>query len=163
MFVAPPALPVRESVSICEILKRPSSYTKRIIHIQSNVILGMPHGAFLQDDSCPRLIILLGKDLPEAASSAENLVPTVLNACSRESGFAPEPGLFTGQLTYSSQGRIEFRLKAVKVQAETCAEIIDKVIKGTLSKPLTSEPSSPAALSPLPPAKPPHRPPPSFR
>ena len=106
------AMFTQQGVTVCTVQQRPSTYLKRIVSIQAEIVLALPHGAFLRDDNCPSRILPLGFDLPDADESAKDLVSEVFNACS------PDPphkryGRFVGRVAYSANGLIEFRLQSV--------------------------------------------------
>jgi hypothetical protein len=72
----------QQGLSVCSIQQRPSTNLKRVVSIHAEIVLALPHGAFLRDDSCPNRILRLGFDLPDADESAKDLLPDVYNACS---------------------------------------------------------------------------------
>jgi hypothetical protein len=116
------AMPGQHQVSLCAVLNRPASYRHRVVSIPAEILLALPHGAILLDKKCPRAALRLGFDLPEAGSSATNLISAIEGDCSD-----PRPdrvaGVFTGKLAYSADGRIELRLVSVKgLQTHSCAE-----------------------------------------
>jgi hypothetical protein len=110
----------QQQVSICEVLKRPADYRRRVISIPAEILLALPHGAILLDKNCSKRALRLGVDLPDADSTATNLVSLILNDCP-----SPRPdrvaGTFIGKLAYSADGRINLRLLSVEgLQAHPC-------------------------------------------
>ena len=103
----------KQPVSICEVLRRPATYRKYLIDIRAEILLALPHGAVLVDKHCPDTGIPLGFDLPDADSSATDLVSKIMNGCAE-----PRPhqvaGVFRGRLVYSSNSRVELRLLSVR-------------------------------------------------
>ena len=101
------------NVSVCDIQKKPSSYRDHLVSIHAEIVSAWPHGAFLRDQSCPNRILLLGYDLSDADESAKNLMPSLFSACVPS---APHKtfGQFTGRVSYSAKGVVEFRLQSVR-------------------------------------------------
>jgi hypothetical protein len=105
---------MQQSATVCNIRKHPSTYLKRTISIRAKIIWALPHGAYLQDDNCPKSVLLLGYDLPGADSSVSNLLPSTLSVCSPDSPNHKTHGDFTGRIAYSPKGVPEFRLESVR-------------------------------------------------
>jgi hypothetical protein len=110
----------QQTVSICDVVKRPSDYRKHLIAVRAEILLALPHGAVLLDKDCPNAAIRLGVDLPEAESSVTDLLSSILNDCS-EPKTDRVPGTFRGKLTFESDGRLYLHLKAVdELQIHPC-------------------------------------------
>ena len=115
MFVSLLALAMmQQSVTVCDIRRHPSAYLKRNITIRAKIVLALPHGAYLEDEKCPKLILGLGFDLPGADASVSNLIPSTLNDCSPDAPNHKTHGDFIGRIVYSPKGFPEFRLKSVR-------------------------------------------------
>ena len=99
--------------TICEVLKKPAAHTSQILHIHADILLALPHGVMLVDKRCPKAGLRLGYDLPEADSTAKDLVPSIRNNCSLDANPNEAPALVTGKLAYSATGHIEFRLLSI--------------------------------------------------
>jgi hypothetical protein len=109
-----------QQVSVCDVLRRSSVYRNQLIAIRAEVLLALPHGAILLNKDCPKTGLRLGVDLPEAESSATNLVSSILNDCS-EPKMDIVPGIFRGKLTFDSNGRLNLRLISVdELQVHPC-------------------------------------------
>jgi hypothetical protein len=109
-----------QQVSVCDVLRRPSVYRNQLIAVRAEVLLALPHGAILLNKDCPKAGLRLGVDLPEAESSATNLVPSVLNDCS-EPKMDRVPGIFRGKLAFDRNGFVELRLMSVdEIQIHPC-------------------------------------------
>lgn len=104
----------KQPVSICQIMRRPAAYERRLVDIRADILLALPHGAVLLDKSCPNASIRLGVDLTSAQPSATNLVSNLTDNCSNQPRSDQVPGIFGGRLTYSSTGRLELRLFSVR-------------------------------------------------
>lgn len=103
-----------QTVTVCDIRRHPSAYLKRNISIRSKIVWALPHGGYLQDESCPKLVLRLGFDLPSADASVRNLLPSTLSGCSPDSPNHKTHGDFRGRIAYSPEGFLEFRLKSVR-------------------------------------------------
>jgi hypothetical protein len=110
-------------LNICEVLSKPAVYGSQTLHLRADILLALPHGAILLDKQCPKAGLRLGYLLPEADSTAKDLVPSILNNCSPDPRPDRVPGLFTGKLAYSAKGRIEFRLLSIsQLQNHPCPQ-----------------------------------------
>ncbi len=117
------ALSGDQELSICEVLNKPAAYRSRTLHLRADILLALPHGAMLLDKHCQKEGLRFGYDLPEADSTAKNLVSSILENCSTDVNPNPMPGLFTGKLAYSAKGHIEFRLLSVsQLQNHPCPQ-----------------------------------------
>ena len=117
------ALSTDPELSICEVLNKPAAYRSQTLHLRADILLALPHGAMLVDKHCPKEGLRLGYDLPEADSTAKDLVSSLLSNCSVSPNPNPMPGLFTGKLAYSAKGHIEFRLLSVtQLQNHPCPQ-----------------------------------------
>lgn len=104
---------MQPQASVCDIRNRPSAFIKQILTIHSQVVSAFPHGIFLQDDKCPKIVLLLGYDLPDADATVKNLIPAIMVDCSPDAPNHKTHGDFTGRVVSSSTGHPEFRLKSV--------------------------------------------------
>src|SRR6266436_5738082 len=112
-----------QQVSLCDVLRRPSVYRNQLIAIRVEVLLTSPHGAILLNKDCPKGGLRLGIDLPKAESSATNLVPSILNDCSKPK-INRILGIFRGKLTFDTNGRVNLRLISIdELQIHPCARI----------------------------------------
>jgi hypothetical protein len=102
---------MQQNVSVCDVQKKPSAYLKHFITIHAQLILALPHGAYLIDKNCRKDILILGYDLPDADETATNLLRSVISDCSPLDH--ETHGDFTGQIVYSPKGYPELRLKSV--------------------------------------------------
>jgi len=103
---------MQQRLSVCEIQRKPSAFVKHLASVHAEIVSAMPHGIFLQDDSCPKNILLLGYDLPNADESVKNLPGALSSACTPD-GPHKTYGQFVGRISYSAKGIIEFRLQSV--------------------------------------------------
>jgi len=105
-----------QSVTVCDVRKHPSAYLKRTISIRSKLVWAFPHGAYLQDEDCPKVVLLLGYDLPGADASVSKLLPSTISDsdCSPDAPNHKTHGDFIGRIAYSPKGVPEFRLKSVR-------------------------------------------------
>jgi hypothetical protein len=109
-----------QQVSVCDVLRKPSIYQNQLIAVRAEVLLALPHGAFLRNNNCSKSGLRLGIDLPEAESSATNLVPSILNDCSEPKTYIV-PGVFRGKLSFDRRGYVELRLISVdELQIHPC-------------------------------------------
>jgi len=118
------ALHTGPDLSICEVLSKPAVYRSQTLHLRADILWAPPHGVFLSDKHCPKAVLSLGYDLPDADSTVKNLLSSIVDNCSFEPTLYPMPGLFTGKLAYSAKGRIEsFRLLSVsQLQNHPCPQ-----------------------------------------
>ena len=115
------AMQVRQQVDLCAVLRRPSTYRHRVVSIPAEVLLAWPHGAMVVDKRCRGKGLGLGRDLPDADDSAERLVSDIFHDCAWSSHRGTVPGVFTGRVAYTADGRLEFRLLSVqKLQTKPC-------------------------------------------
>jgi hypothetical protein len=111
----------QQDLNVCSVLRKPSVYRHRVIHVRAKILLALPHGAILLDEACPKMALRLGMDLPDADSTVTDLIPTILNDCSSHPNSAPVEGVFVGKLAYLIDGKINLRLRSVeKLKARPC-------------------------------------------
>ena len=115
------ALAIYPQPSVCDVFKKPAAFLGHLVQIRGKVLSAIPHGALLLDKNCSHRGIQLGIDLPDADSSATNLMTSILNDCPVSQKPDGVEGLFIGKLTYSKGGRIQLRLKSVdELQVGPC-------------------------------------------
>jgi hypothetical protein len=117
----PTFTPVAQEVSLCSVLRRPRVYRGHTIQMHADILLALPHGAFLLDGACPKRGIQVGIDLPNAEASVTDLIPSILNDCSATPRPQRVAGTFIGKLSYSADGRLNLRLASVRnLEVQPC-------------------------------------------